>query len=339
MRGSRTVLRFTLLALCILVGTAAWAGPERQGEKAEAGWLGVSIQDVTRDIRDALPRGVQEGVIVSNVVAASPAEEAGLEKGDVITRFNRAVIRKADDLTRAVREAGAGSTVDIEFYRDGRRMRERVTLGEVGETPAVKSYRKQLTWDKRDSDDDEDDDSQVWLFGEDTPALSMFIRGGDRGRLGVQLMEMGEQLAAYFQVEEDDGPLVTGVVKDSPAEAAGIRAGDVITHLDGEPVEDAEDIRRILRRFDEGGTVDVQIVRGGRSQTLSAALEENEQDFSYRIMPHFERFRVGPRDSKWFEDLPEFHRDRRALEEQMKELRKELDEMRRELSELRSRRP
>ena len=112
-----------ILALALLLALPVSVQAQKKADQAAGGWLGVSIQDVTEDLSEALPRGVREGALVNNVVEDSPAEKAGLVEGDVIVKVNQTRIRNSGDLTGAIRDAGAGEKVLIEYYREGRRMR------------------------------------------------------------------------------------------------------------------------------------------------------------------------------------------------------------------------
>jgi serine protease Do len=91
------------------------------------------------------------------------------------------------------------------------------------------------------------------------------------GRLGVQIEDVQDQLASYFGVER--GALVTSVAKDTPAERAGIKAGDVITKVNGETVEDTSDVRRELRRVEAGKEFQVDLVRERKPLSLKVTIE------------------------------------------------------------------
>lgn len=102
---------------------------------------------------------------------------------------------------------------------------------------------------------------------------SYFVFGGP-ARMGVRLQSLGDQLAEYFGVGERKGALVTSVREDSPAEAAGLRAGDVIVGLGDEEVDDPGDVLRAVRGADPGPT-SVSIVRDGEDSTVTVELPES----------------------------------------------------------------
>jgi hypothetical protein len=111
-------------------------------------------------------------------------------------------------------------------------------------------------------------------FRFDPPAFNFdwdMMAGGTRGRLGVQTESLSPQLAEYFGVK-DGGVLVSGVTKDSPAEKSGLKAGDVITSIDGDRVRDYNDLLSELR--DKSGEVTIGIVRDKKDSTVKATIEQ-----------------------------------------------------------------
>jgi serine protease Do len=332
-----------VVAAALLITIAVAPGAQAQEKSEVPGWLGVSIQDVTDELSEALPRGVRNGAIVNDVVEDSPAEAAGLQAGDIIVRLDRKSIRKTDDLTRAVRDAGAGTEVMVEYYRDGRRMRTDVELGNrddsKGYSKARKSHRRALSWYDRDDDDDDDDEDleDLYFFHNLPKAPRVQVLGsfGQPARLGVHLMELNDQLAEYFEVAHGGGALVTEVMEDTPAEAAGLRAGDVITRIEDESISDADDVRGVLRDHREAGTIRIEIMRRGRHETLSAELEEVDRSRENRLRLH-SRGRA-PHIEAW--TMPDLDFDASDLKAQMRDLRRELKKMAKELQELKSSRP
>jgi len=103
------------------------------------------------------------------------------------------------------------------------------------------------------------------------PGLFRFSSGR---RLGVTVEGLDDQLAAYFGVKE--GALVKSVADDSAAQKAGIKAGDVITSINGSKVSDASDVNRLVNRMDEGGEFTAEIVRDKKTQTLKGKIETRE---------------------------------------------------------------
>jgi serine protease Do len=315
-------------------------GAVAQAQTDRPGWLGVSIQDVTEELSEALPRGVHEGAMINQVVEDSPAEAAGLKEGDIVVKVGQTRVKSTGDLTKAVRDIGAGNSAVIEYYRDGRRMRTTAALTERSDKydKAKKEYkrqRKHRNKDVRRYGKYDDDDHDIVMFDDHfAPMAWTYALHAGRPRLGVHLMDLNEQLAEYFQVTEDEGVLVTEVVEESAAEVAGIKAGDVIVSIGDEDVEDSDDIREELRAYREGGEVSVGIVRNGRRQIVAVELEEvDEPNLKAWTMPRG-KVHIAPDVDDFY-----FKFDKDEFREEMEDLRKELEEMRRELEDLRRERP
>jgi hypothetical protein len=206
----------------------------------------------------------------------------------------------------------------------------------------------------------------VVLTGEHGPGhLSVFNLVG-RGYLGVELTPLTGELRAHFGAPEDAGVLVARVVPDSPAAEAGLRVGDVIASVDGESVEGAIEIARLVRRHEAGESVTLEIYRDGRPQSLTATVRERDREafdvgemFEWRagegehqpmlkmrrhdcppgcaglLRPEaFERIGESLKAIDWSE-LPErIDLSNAKLEERIEELEERLAQMRQELEKL-----
>lgn len=100
--------------------------------------------------------------------------------------------------------------------------------------------------------------------------------GARRGYLGAALTEMTPELRGHFGAPEDAGVLVARVEEESPAAAAGLAVGDVVTAIDGEPVATSFDLRRRVRGFEAGQRTTLEVVRGGRILALTVTVAERE---------------------------------------------------------------
>jgi membrane-associated protease RseP (regulator of RpoE activity) len=98
-----------------------------------------------------------------------------------------------------------------------------------------------------------------------------------RGYLGVGLTELTPELRTHFGVAEDAGAMVSHVEAGSPADKAGIKVGDVLTAIDGNPVKSSWDLRSRVRRFEDGQQVPVELSRDGRAQTVTATIVHRER--------------------------------------------------------------
>lgn len=108
----------------------------------------------------------------------------------------------------------------------------------------------------------------------DSDAVSVTVVAG-KGRLGISLLEISPALRAHFRAPGDRGVLVNTVRPDSPAAKAGIAVGDVVTEVDGAPVEGASEVLSAISDRKKGDTVDVALVRGGKTLTVKARMEDD----------------------------------------------------------------
>ena len=245
---------------------------------ADGSYLGVKVSDVEDG---AGPIGAEEGAVVTEVVAGAPAAAAGIEAGDVIVEFDGERIRGARQLTRVVRETPAGRSVAVIVFRDGARIDVNVTPGE----------RPRPDWrgNLRRIEIPEPDEGEAQAFvrrGDSTllEGLPDIVDGAmmslaGRARLGIRAESVDGQLAEYFGVSA--GVLVRHVEEDTVAAGAGLRAGDVITAIDGDAVDDLRALRRSLSALDSGASFDIAIVRDGAEMSLPAELEEEAERRSH----------------------------------------------------------
>jgi serine protease Do len=99
-----------------------------------------------------------------------------------------------------------------------------------------------------------------------------------RGWLGVQTQPVTPELAKQFGIEGDRGALVADVIKDTPAERAGLKSGDIIVDFDGKPVREANELTRIVAVTPPDKKVKIRIFRDGKEQVLDATLEQRKDD-------------------------------------------------------------
>jgi serine protease Do len=211
--------------------------------------IGVRLEDVTADNMKTLKLPKAEGALVQSVNANSPAATAGLRENDVIVQFDGERVRSASQLTRLVHETPAGREVALGVMRDGRKTELRIRPEAGG------------TWfDPR--------------FGDTLDLLMQGVRDGgvdsrSRSRLGVNVQGLPGDLPEYFGVKS--GVLVTAVRPDSPAAKAGLKAGDVITAVNGKPVNAPRDLLTVLPDSGTTQDVNVTVVREKKETTLRAS--------------------------------------------------------------------
>jgi len=241
------------------------AGAPRFATAQESAWLGVYTQNIDDDLREGLGyKG--EGILVTRVVDESPAERAGVRKGDIIVALNDRTLSSPAELSTEVRSSRSGQRVALQVYRDGARQTLSVTLGA---RPAA--------------DDLEPPEPPAAPPPPEMPEGSWMFTGMGRGRLGVRVETLTPDLAEALGAKAG-GALVVEVLDDTPARRAGIKAGDVIVKVGDRTIDDASEVSSALRGR-EAGPVSITIARRGSSRTLSATLEE---------APRMMRFDRGP---------------------------------------------
>lgn len=268
------------------------------------GWLGVSVQDLTPRLAKANGNKVTEGALVNDVERKSPADSAGIEEGDVIVEFDGRKVYGADDLRKFVGRTKPGTTVTIIVDRKGTTKTLKATIGKY---PARRAR----------------------AFSFRGPG-SRVITIGTSKVLGAELRPLGKQLAEYFQVPDGKGVLVESVEKESAAEKAGLKAGDVIIKIGNERVRDVNDVWEILEDYDEGEKVEVEVIRKGASKIITMEIEEGEESsfYEFRMEPRMPFFRDLEREIrlniKPRIELDEIRPDLEELKDEMQRLKDEL---------------
>jgi S1-C subfamily serine protease len=278
------------------------------------GFLGVMIEPLEDDIREETGYD-GKGIYVSDLVEEGPAEKAGLKKGDIITELNGDPVIGCGHLKDMLAYYSPGDKVDVEVWRNGKRMTIATELDKPKSLPdAIKKIKKKIR-----------------------------IRKAPNAWLGVKVQPLGSQLAAYFGVEK--GVLVAEVFDESPAAKAGIEAGDVITRVDENEVDDAAEFRKLVGKSEPGETMSLSLVRSEKQMTLDVELGDVPEEYG----DEFESFWFGGPHLDWLpffkghpgevdveifgDDEEELDNLKEELEEELEDLREELNELKRQLNE------
>ncbi len=253
-------------------------------------WLGVSIADITSERAKELNMKEEIGALITSVLPDSPAEEAGLQKEDVILEYQGTRIEGAMQLTRMVRETPPGRTVTLKILHQGETRTVKVKVSEHDGEEHERMFRKRI------------EIPPIEMPDIDLPDVPFLQSVPSSSRLGVSIENLGDQLGEYFGVKSGNGVLVRSVKKGSPAENAGLRAGDVIVKVDGERISDAADLRSALRGH-RGKAFPITIVRDRREQNVTVTLpkpeeppDEEQEESRDRDLPRERRQRQADRD-------------------------------------------
>jgi membrane-associated protease RseP (regulator of RpoE activity) len=215
-------------------------------------FIGIHAEDINNENMGSYGLREVRGVGITEVVKDSPAEKAGLRKGDVILRFDDENVSSARKLTRLVSEVAPDHTVRLTISRGGSDQQVAVT---VGKRPGFSMPRATI---------------RSFPSIEGVPSGDFVFSLGHTRRIGISTTQLTEQLAEYFGVADGKGVLVTAVTEGGPAAKAGLRAGDVITAVEGEKVGRAGDLTRALTKKKEGD-VTLTVIRNKSQMNITVS--------------------------------------------------------------------
>jgi serine protease Do len=244
-------LSFGIAMACLAVSLSAQVTVRVGGTS----YLGIGVADITAERAKALNLKEERGAEVTNVAVDGPAAKAGIKEGDVLLEYDGTTVEGIEQLTRLVRETPVGRQVKISVWRGGAAQTLTATIGARKGTiipfpgtppffpsPGIEIPRFEMTWQN--------------------PVLG--IEG--------ESLRSEEQLAEFFGVK--DGVLVKSVDKNSAAEKAGIKAGDVVVKVDDSTVSTPQAITRALRALGSKKTFTVTVVRSRKEMPLTVTMEE-----------------------------------------------------------------
>lgn len=251
--------KFWLLPITLCVALVSVWGLAAAAEKEAKAFLGIIPAEVTSDVAaDYGLKGPGTGVLVSGVTSNSPAEKIGLRENDIIVKMNAAAITGPEELRTQLAKFKPSDKVDMVYLRGGKEKKAEVELAEA--PGAFKFGEKE--W------------SRAKDLALNIPSFEWHGKGEKAPFAGIVTQKLSEGLASYFAVEK--GALISEVVKDSPAEKAGLKAGDVITKIGEVDVEDEGDVRKAIRKHDIGDEVDFFIRRDKTPMTIKVKLGERD---------------------------------------------------------------
>jgi serine protease Do len=255
-------------------------------------YLGVFLEEVTVERKKELNLSEERGAIVMKVVEGSPAEKAGLKENDVIVSFNGRRVDSVRELQRLLSETPADRNVSMEVIRGGSNQTIAATLskrsnnfgmamadrngnffgqGEEGRKRAEEARKRAEELFHRDKDGMKLLTPDFGSFTFVTPGGSHTFRGS---RLGITAEALTDQLSEYFGVKDGRGVLITEVYPDSAAAKSGLKAGDVITAVDDQKINDVSGLVTTITSKSEGA-VRLTIMRNHSEQTITVTLQKN----------------------------------------------------------------
>ncbi len=213
----------------------------KQHGRVVRGWLGVEIQEVTPDLAQSFGLGKPEGALVASVEKDGPAAAAGIERGDVITKFDGKTVHDEHELPVLVADTAIHKKVDVELVRNGKPKTVQVTIGELKEAPVqtAKAEEPGVNW-------------------------------------GMQVGEITPEIAQQFHLQSQKGVVGRRIAPDSPAADAGIQPGDVILEVNHDKVGTVNDFlgkaklaksqkKAALLLVQRGGTTLYTVIKPGKT--------------------------------------------------------------------------
>jgi serine protease Do len=211
-------------------------------------WLGVETREVTSDNAKELKLPGERGVVLGRIAPDSPASKSGLRENDVVTEINGQQVEGATQFRRMIREIPAGRNVQLTVWRDGHTQKINVTLGKSEElrrnmTRVAPGMAGAFAFHVPDFPDLPEVAEIPQMPSMEGDGLMLYA---GHPRLGIDAEDLAGQLGSFFGAPDGEGILVRSVNSGSPAEKAGVKAGDVITSLNGERIRSVGDLRQKL---------------------------------------------------------------------------------------------
>ncbi len=210
--------------------------------RVSRGWLGVLIQDVTRELAESFGMEKPGGALIAKVLPESPAESAGFQVGDVVLSFNEQAVNRSSDLPPIVGRTRVGTRVPVEVLRNGKAETLYVVTAELPEEQQVAEATRKEPETAEDN------------------------------KLGLAVTDLTDEQRKKMEVK-DHGVLVSEV-GDGPARSAGIREGDVVLMLNGVKVESSAQFKRLASELPAGKAVSILVQRQGNPIFLALKTED-----------------------------------------------------------------
>lgn len=213
----------------------------RETGQVSRGWLGVVIQEVSRDLAESFGLDRPQGALIANVDPEGPAAAGGLQTGDIILEVEGARIESSSDLPPAVGQLRPGHEGHFLILRDGERQELKLAVGERPENPRLSGREV-----------------------EEEPAAA--------GRLGLEVEPLPSSVQERWSLEA--GVQVTSVNNEGPAAQAGIRRGDVLVSLAGQTLESPRQLAELAADLPANQSIAVRLVRQGNPLFVALRIQD-----------------------------------------------------------------
>lgn len=336
MRKDRIAVVLVAAVVLLSMNLVVQAGPHTDETVTSKSFIGVIMQVLDDDIVKGLDLNTKYGVLISGVVEDSPAEEAGIEDGDVIIEFDGMKVKNPEDLKKMVLKTRVGEKVKIRLIRDND---SQVVGLVVGEHPGHAEFMFESPEHPDMPDHPDHKEFRFKVPGDIKNIHKNILYHFDPSRkLGVKVAELDNDLGSYFDVKAGEGVLVMGIEDDSVAEEAGIKAGDVVLSIDGDDIDSIEELKSEIKEIDSDEEFDIVVLRHGKKMTLVGIFEDEAEDHTF-IWKEMESGKDLPMkyDVKKFkfdkQEMEELRKEMKKLQIEMKKLKKELKKELKDLDE------
>ncbi|MCY1292455.1 Periplasmic serine endoprotease DegP [compost metagenome] len=209
--------------------------------KVSRGWMGVVIQEVSKDLAESFGLEKPSGALVAQLVENGPAAKAGLQVGDVILKLNGQAINESADLPHLVGNMKPGDKATLEVIRDGSRKTLDMSVGSLPD--------------------------------EDEEIAAIEGQGAERSsnRMGLTVADLTAEQRKALDIK---GGVVIKDVQDGPAALIGLRPGDVITHLNNRTIDSAKTFTEVAKSLPKDRSVSMRVLRQGRASFITFKLAE-----------------------------------------------------------------
>ncbi|NOY63372.1 MAG: DegQ family serine endoprotease [Gammaproteobacteria bacterium] len=211
------------------------------------GWLGVIIQDVTRELAESFGLDKPMGALIARVLPDSPAEKAGIEVGDIIIEFDGQQVVNSAALPPIVGSSSIGGELKVRVMRQGKMMSLKVQLGEL---PG-------------------DDDVAITHNGESSQRVSI-------KSLGIVASELTSKRREKLELNDGDQGVFIEHVKNGPARKAGLRKGDVVEMINRVKIKNIKQFKEVVSKLPAGKSVPVRILRPTGPIFLALRIPEDD---------------------------------------------------------------
>ena len=211
--------------------------------EVERGWLGVSIQDVDRNLADSFGLDRPRGALIAQAGKGSPAEDAGLKSGDIIVSFDGHDIETSADLPHIVGLITPGTSVEAVIMRDGKELTLEVEVGALAAGAVARV---------------------------ETEAAS----DGTVRLLGMRIAPVEAELLSDLGLS--GGVWVVGVKAGSPADESGVEEGDILTRLGSRPISQIADLDGVADELVSGTSVPARLIRGRSPLFIGIRIPESD---------------------------------------------------------------